>query len=375
MAQFPRIPKVHATPVRKSRRGFTLIELLVVIAIIGVLIALLLPAVQAAREAARRAQCTNNLKQMGLALHNYEGSFGTFPLSNAMVQNGTSLGGPFWTNNLSVNSRLLNYIEGGNVFNAMNLSLKDSAPENTTTCGQLISAFVCPSDPNTRAFNDGGTVFGAGNYGFCASSDWYVFSWPNAAISGAGSPSRGAFAVNQARRLAEFTDGLSGTAVIAEIKTYQPSMKCPSLISTANIMNVPGPNDPLPAAYTSGCAKIDDVKHSRWSNAGVYHSGYTAAYPPNKKTETLVPAGTVFTFPQGGAGSYMVIDTWSGNENDGGANGVTFASFAARSYHPGGVNVLFGDGSVKYVKDGIAGNTWRAINSISGGEIVNASEL
>ena len=363
-------------PYPKPRRaGFTLIELLVVIAIIGVLVALLLPAVQSAREAARRMQCTNNMKQIGLALHNYEGTYGTFPLSNAMTQNGTSLAGPFWTNNLSVNSRLLPYLEGSGVFNAMNMSLKDSSPQNTTTCGLLINGFVCPSDPNTRSFDDGGTVFGAGNYGFCASSDWYVFSWPNASIAGAGTPARGAFAVNQARRWSEFTDGLSGTAIMAEIKTYQPSMKCPSLISTTSTMLVPGPNDPIPAAYSNGCAHIDDVKHSRWSNAGVYHSGYTAAYPPNKKTATLVPAGTAFTFPQGGSGGYVVIDAWSGNENDGGANGVTFASFAARSYHPGGVDVLFGDGSVKFIKDGISGLTWRSLNSVSGGEIVDGSEL
>ncbi|HEV3166900.1 MAG TPA: DUF1559 domain-containing protein, partial [Isosphaeraceae bacterium] len=358
---------------RRRFRGFTLIELLVVIAIIAVLIALLLPAVQSAREAGRRIQCTNNLKQIGLACHNYESTYGTFPMSNVMVQNGNSLAAPFWTNNLSALSRVLPYLEGGAAYNAMNFTVKDSAPENTTTCALLIKEFVCPSDPNTKSFNDGGTIFGAVNYGFNAASDWYVFSWPNAPIQGAGSASRGAFTVNQARRMAEFTDGLSNSALFAEIRSFQPSMKCPTVLSVTSVgpAGLPAPNE-IPAAYSNGCAKIDDVKHSRYSNAGVYHSGYTAAYPPNALTTALVPPGTTFTFPQAGSGGgRIVIDMWSGNENDGGANGVTFAAFPPRSYHPGGVNVLLGDGSVKFMKDTVNGVTWRALNSIAGGEVIS----
>jgi prepilin-type N-terminal cleavage/methylation domain-containing protein/prepilin-type processing-associated H-X9-DG protein len=355
------------------RRGFTLIELLVVIAIIAVLIALLLPAVQAAREAARRIQCTNNMKQIGLGCHNYESTNGTFPMSNAMLQNGTSIAAPIWTNNLSALSRILPYLENSAIYGAMNFALKDSAPDNTTTCGLLIKSYVCPSDPNTQSFNDGGTIFGAANYGYNASSDWYVFSWPNAPITGAGAPSRGAFSLNLARRISEFTDGLSNTALFAEIKSYQPSMKCPTVIpaTTTALSGMPAPNV-VPAAYTNGCAKIDDVKHSRYSNAGVYHSGYTAAYPPNMLTVAPVPAGTVFTFPQSGSGGRIVIDVWSGNENDGGANGVTFAAFPARSYHPSGVNVLFADGSVKWIKNTIDGMTWRSLNSLAGGEVISA---
>src|SRR6478609_1726815 len=115
-------------PRSKPSRGFTLIELLVVIAIIAVLIALLLPAVQAAREAARRMQCVNNLKQLGLALANYEGVAGTLPPSVVVAQNGSG----FWSNGWSINARLLPFVEQGGAFNSINFTLAYSAGDNTT---------------------------------------------------------------------------------------------------------------------------------------------------------------------------------------------------------------------------------------------------
>ena len=355
------------------RAGFTLIELLVVIAIIAVLIALLLPAVQAAREAARRMQCTNNLKQVGLGSHNYESTNATFQPANIMQQNGASTGPPIWTNNWSALAKLLPYAEGGAAYNAMNFAVKDSQPQNTTVCGLMVSMFVCPSDPNTQSYNDGGTVFGAPNSGFNA-GDWYVFSWPGSSnpVSGSGAPSRGAFSVNQAKSLSQFTDGTSNSILFSEIRSFQPSMKCPTVIGTipnTSPSSFPGPADPLPAAYTSGCAKVDDVKHSRWSNGGVYHSGFTTAWPPNKATTTTVPAGTAFTFPGPPTSGQLVIDVWSANENDG---GPTFAAFTSRSYHPGGVNTLFADGSVRYVKNSVNPFTWRALGTIGGGEVVSS---
>src|SRR5271154_1022595 len=105
----------------KQRSGFTLIELLVVIAIIGVLIALLLPAVQAAREAARRTQCVNNLKQVGLGLHNYESVAGAFPPSD-VVQMQTGVAKPVWYNGFSVHCRILPFMEQGVAFNALNFA-------------------------------------------------------------------------------------------------------------------------------------------------------------------------------------------------------------------------------------------------------------
>ncbi len=147
----------------EKRRGFTLIELLVVIAIIAVLIAFLLPAVQSAREAARRAQCTNNLKQIGLAAFGYESTNGTFPASNIVAGSGTTV---VWKSNWRSLARILPGLEQDSAYNAANFTRKDSDVINTTVCGLLIQSFVCPSDPQsqTQAFNDRGTVFGRSNY-------------------------------------------------------------------------------------------------------------------------------------------------------------------------------------------------------------------
>ncbi|MFO0957840.1 MAG: DUF1559 domain-containing protein [Isosphaeraceae bacterium] len=167
------------------RRGFTLIELLVVIAIIGVLIALLLPAVQQAREAARRIQCTNNLKQLGLALHNYENANGSLPPSQVLVQVGTA--SPTWATSWGVSARLAPYMEQGALYNSMNFNLKYSDPVNTTVSYLQVGYLLCPSEPNRTItiIQDlaSGKGFGLSNYGWCE-GDWYVYG------GAAGPPNR-----------------------------------------------------------------------------------------------------------------------------------------------------------------------------------------
>jgi prepilin-type processing-associated H-X9-DG protein len=341
-----------------------LIELLVVIAIIAVLIALLLPAVQAAREAARRIHCTNNLKQIGLSSHNYESSTGSFQASNLMLGVGNTT--PTWANNWSAIARCLPYAEQGTIWNNLNFDVKDSAVQNTTFCGTLIKTFVCPSDGNTQAFNDGGTVFGGTNYG-SNDGDWYIFGGFVPATY-AGTNSRGAFAVNRARRVSDFSDGLSNSILFSEIKSFQYRLKCSSVGSSWTPSTVPGPTDPLNPEYTGGgtCSSPSNTMHTRWSNGGVYHAGFSTAWPPNKQTFSNYTGTPVLGFPL--PAGLLDADLISVNENDG---GPTYGAFTTRSFHPGGVNTLFADGSVKFVKNAVDGNTWRALGTIQGGEVIS----
>ena len=252
--------------------------------------------------------------------------------------------------------------EQGTIFNNMNVAVKDGQPQNTTYCGTLIKMFVRPSDGQTQAFNDGGTVFGGTNYG-SNDGDWYIFGGFSPATY-AGTPSRSAFAVNLARKLSEFSDGLSNTILFAEIKSFQFRLKCSSVGSTWTPTSVPGPNAALNAEYTGGgsCSAPGNTMHTRWSNGGVYHAGFSTARPPNKKT-AFNYNGTPAMTPAEKSGS-VEADLISVNENDG---GPTYGALTARSYHPGGVKTLLADGSVKYVKSSVDGNTWRALGTRPGG--------
>ena len=233
------------------RAGFTLIELLVVIAIIAVLISLLLPAVQSAREAARRMQCTNNLKQIGLGLHNYEGITGAFPPSNiAGIINGT-----FTYNGFSIHARVLPFMEQGVAFNSINFFFTHRTVQNSTVVGLALTCFLCPSDPNM----DGLTAFPSGVnarvpcYGF-NEGDWFV--WNALAPGGYNNPpnTRGVFAPNLSRRIATFTDGTSQTLVATDVKALNPFCQVGGQFSEPNLSSptaVPPPPNLSPLAVAS----------------------------------------------------------------------------------------------------------------------------
>lgn len=338
----------------RERRGFTLIELLVVIAIIGVLIALLLPAVQAAREAARRAHCTNNLKQIGLALLNYESAVGALPM--AMSLSGTGTTTAYFTG-WSAQARILPYLEQAATFNAANISVLKEDPVNSSVISLTVSLFICPSEVKTQVSTHDYGLAGVVNYGVCQ-GDWFVWGGFN------GPQNRSAFGPNRSRRLAEFTDGLSQTVLASEVKTYWAASNCrhTTLPSVNDANNIPSPYaDPYAVApeYDNGtCVTQNQFEfHTEWSDGNVHAAGFTTAWPPNKAIM--------------GRSAYqgMDLDLNGRNEEDG---GPTFAAITARSYHPGGVNALFGDGSIKFVKSTVDGMVWRALGTVAGGEVVTA---
>ncbi len=341
-----------ATSHPTARRGFTLIELLVVIAIIGVLVALLLPAVQAAREAARRAQCTNNLKQIGLALANYEAVAGALPMAMALSGTGNSV---VFNTGWSAQARILPFVEGNVLFNAANLQVFKEDPPNATVIALNVNVFLCPSEVNTKISQHDYGALGVVNYGFCQ-GDWFVWGGFN------GPENRQAFGPNRSRRLSEFVDGLSQTVVAAEVTTYQAASNCrhTPLPSVNNPNLIPDPDaDPFTVApeYDDGACVTQNQHefHTEWADGHAHAAGFTTAWPPNKRIL--------------GRSSYkgMDLDLNGKNEEDG---GPTFAAITARSYHPGGVNALLGDGSVRFVKSSIQGTVWRALGTVAGGEIV-----
>jgi prepilin-type N-terminal cleavage/methylation domain-containing protein/prepilin-type processing-associated H-X9-DG protein len=335
-----------------DRRGFTLIELLVVIAIIAVLIGLLLPAVQSAREAARRMQCTNNLKQIGLALHNYENSNGAWPPCYLEVFATTTSTKSYYKSEWSVIARISPFLELGTAYNAINFDQTYDDPQNTTVSSITIPALLCPSDPLSGPMDDGhGRNEGTMSYGNLE-GDWYVW-WL------AGPQNRSAFSPNFSRRLAQFTDGLSNTMVFAETQIDHHQLRKCNSNAGMTPFTFPDPSQSVALIQSMAppaCSESAQA-HQKWGNGKVFFNGVTTALTPN--TKVLLP---------GDPNSYDLV---THDENQGGA---TFAALTADSYHPGGVNCLMGDGSVRYVKDAVNGQAWRALGTIAGGEVISADE-
>jgi prepilin-type N-terminal cleavage/methylation domain-containing protein/prepilin-type processing-associated H-X9-DG protein len=344
--------------VRTRRPGFTLIELLVVIAIIGVLIALLLPAVQQAREAARRIQCTNNMKQIGLGMHNYESAHGCFPMGMKGCCWGT------WM------VPVLPYVEQQSLYNSWNSNgnntpgnpasfdspFRYNGVANITVTGTYINAFQCPSDGGNRSTSPNWASLGipvkfsnyAANYGNICQQQGTIsgttflsyvidngvrYDFLGAPFNDAGSPypdiaggtanAGGSFS---GATFAAVTDGLSGTMLTGEILVGQ-----------------------------TGGGK-DDLRGMGW---WAYGSGFTGFLTPNTSKPDTTRNAAYCNYPYGNNPPCTVR-----------SDRLVFT--ASRSRHAGGVNIGFCDGSVKFVKNSINPDTYRALSSTKGNEVVSS---
>jgi prepilin-type N-terminal cleavage/methylation domain-containing protein/prepilin-type processing-associated H-X9-DG protein len=344
----------------QRRRGFTLIELLVVIAIIAVLIALLLPAVQAAREAARRSQCVNNLKQFGLAIQNYVDSNGAIPPTATTDPSGTP---PQQTNNFGMKAKLLPYVEQTALYNALNQTFNAEASpggQNDTVVTSQVNVFLCPSDGNIPIGNytfKNGTGARQVGYASYPNNIGTIFRNNGGMLDGPayhmGTPAQGPTVT-----LASISDGLSNTVIFSEWVRGKNQSASPSLgvhqVYVASLAFPTANTFVAPLTYLNACENSKtaypnwDHKGMKWLNhACAEGGGYSHIMTPNLKACFF--------------------------NNEGSQAGRTLVG--ASSNHPGGVNVAFLDGSVRFVKNSISHNTWWAVSTKAGGEIVDASSL
>ena len=325
------------SPRNRHRTAFTLIELLVVIAIIAILIALLLPAVQQAREAARRVQCKNNLKQFGLALHNYVDVHSAFPPACVLLLNQVS-------DSYSAQARLLPYLDQANLQSLIDFSKSYSQqPQVSQT---RVAMFLCPTEVNDRSNTSAALTYYPVNYAMNFGT-WFAWSPAN------GSTGDGAFGVNSKFRPGNYTDGMSNTIAMAEVKAYQPILREGGNPSTLNAAPPTAPADVL--AYSG--TYDPTLAHSQWVSGMLTHTGMTTTFPPN----------TPVTYMNGS--TPVDVDLISSRLGLS-ATLPTYGVITARSYHTGIVQVLLMDGSARAVSNNIDRTVWRSIGTRAAGEVV-----
>ncbi|MFV1966165.1 MAG: DUF1559 domain-containing protein [Pirellulaceae bacterium] len=322
----------------RRKTGFTLVELLVVIAIIGILVALLLPAVQAARGAARRMSCSNNLKQIGLALHNYHDTYKAFPPS-ATITRGIIFDP--W----SAQARLLSFLEQANLQDFVDWNRSyESQPLVPQT---RVSTYLCPSEINDRERATSSLTHYPLSY--CINlGTWFVFD-PTTQRGG-----NGLSCPNGSTNMASVIDGTSNTLAFAEVKAYNPYLRDSGNPAAAN---APIPNSPADVLALGGNFKTDSG-HTEWVDGRAHQTGFTGTFPPN----------TFFPFVSGG--KTYDVDFNSSREGKT-TNQRTYAVVTSRSHHPGGAQVALADGSARFVAETIDIAVWRALATRDGGEVVN----
>jgi prepilin-type N-terminal cleavage/methylation domain-containing protein/prepilin-type processing-associated H-X9-DG protein len=377
---------------RDLRRGFTLIELLVVIAIIAVLISLLLPAVQSAREAARRMQCTNNMKQLGLALHNYLSANNAFPMGGAKQMDPTySPPAAYEWEGYSSFAMMLPYLEQTALFNACNLSICPDtgggvaqAP-NYTAYNTKLNAFLCPSDPYSGIQN-------LCNYaGSMGTTTYMPQDQVNGPANGAHADTTGIFTIWKTYSIQSITDGSSNTLAFAEqlvgngasgFQRYAPYGSSP--LYRGNLVF-------SPASFVVQSGRVYDisaipnaialVQADIQSFANFLLNYQTQLTSPNKVVDyrgyrwiigipgftmfnsVQTPNESIFNGGRPGPGSYSGS---VGNNTD------ESWSVPATSNHPGGVNVTMADGHVQFIKNSINKPTWWALSTKANGEVISS---
>lgn len=339
-----------------QRRAFTLVELLVVIAIIGVLVGLLLPAVQNARESARQMQCLNNLKQLGIAMANHESALKHLPSAAVSKEYPSDSSHPHSFYRWSALAQLLPYLENQNLKNLLDLSLPMYMPgggypiseRNKPGISQRLPGFLCPSDIG-EAVKEG---LGPTNYAVTSGSG-----------AGGGTPfeTDGVFYVNSATRFGDITDGASNTIAFAESLLGQdtardaesafngaaPERSYKFLLSFGGMPNLTDAKCQSSQNFNSTEGTGNDPRGFAWCSGEYRSAAYNHYYGPNSTAYDCIASAT--TDPTPSPKKPILYSAWGWR--------------AARSVHPGGVNVARADGSCRFVNESIELELWRSLST------------
>lgn len=371
------------TQANKKNSGFTLIELLVVIAIIAVLISLLLPAVQSAREAARRAQCVNNLKQAGLAAHNFESAYGTFPRSGE--HNATIGSSVYKTQDYhSTFTMILSFIEGGNIYNTLNIQMPYNFACNTTASFTVVKTYLCPSNALSGDRSGEGKDeigFGCIDYATAPYTE-LMADGTDKWTAGYVSPTPGLGALTGP----QYSANAYKSYTCADCSSNKIMQIDPAKVLDGTVDVFKG--GPSIGAITDGTSNTfmlyeDTGRSSKMQGTGNY-AAPTTDYAPDLNAPAPYVQGARRSWRWGDPDNAAGVATGINNNKNGGFDTVSCGSSASWrkhdcgpnneifSWHPGGANACFADGSVRFVKDTTNKAIVRALVTRNGGEVISA---